>query len=189
MPSSARGEVRIIAGDHRGRKLKFTDQHSLRPTPDRVRETLFNWLQADMPGARCLDLYAGSGALGFESASRMAARVVMVERNPAVYSDLVTNRGLLDAATVQLVQDDALHYLDTAGQQFDIVFLDPPYQSELLCRSAELLQRRRCLSNHAKIYVEVDAQQQDMTGCLPASWRCIRSKTAGQVAYHLFETD
>ena len=126
------GSVRLIAGQWRGRKLPIVDVEGLRPTGDRVKETLFNWLQTQIPGARCLDLFAGSGSLGFEAASRGAAEVIMVERDPTVVGCLQASAERLSAAQVTILQTDAATYLQTSPDPFDIVFLDPPFQSALL---------------------------------------------------------
>ena len=121
------GSVRLIAGQWRGRKLPIVDVEGLRPTGDRVKETLFNWLQTQIPGARCLDLFAGSGSLGFEAASRGAAEVIMVERDPTVVGCLQASAERLSAAQVTILQTDAAAYLQTSPDPFDIVFLDPPF--------------------------------------------------------------
>jgi len=124
-------QVRIIGGQYRRRLLAFPDVPGLRPTPDRVRETLFNWLGQDLPGWNCLDLYAGSGALGFEAASRGAARVVMVERERAALETLQTNRILLEATQVEIARADCQSWLDSNHESFDLIFLDPPFDSGL----------------------------------------------------------
>ena len=124
--------LRIIGGEWRSRKLKFADVPGLRPTPDRVRETLFNWLQWHVPGARCLDLFAGSGALGLEALSRGARDVVMVEKHPAAAQALRDNLTLLGARNARLVHDDALRYLGRVTVAFDLIFLDPPFRQMLL---------------------------------------------------------
>jgi 16S rRNA (guanine966-N2)-methyltransferase len=185
--NSSKGVVRIIAGEWRGRKLKFSDQQDLRPTPDRVRETVFNWLQFYVAGCRCLDLFAGSGALGFEAASRGAPRVTMVENNAAACADLQLNRTLLEAEQVNIVAQDAVQYLrQPVAEPFDLVFLDPPYRSDLLQLSASLLEQQHWLSNHAKIYVEANAGLA-VAELLPDSWRCLKSSSAGQIAYSLYQ--
>jgi 16S rRNA (guanine966-N2)-methyltransferase len=129
-------QVRIIAGQWRGRKLEFPDSQGLRPTSDRVRETLFNWLAPVLPGAVCLDLFAGSGALGFEAASRDASRVVMVEQNSAVFKHLQSQSRRLSAQAVELVNADANDYLAGVDTAFDIVFLDPPFGNADLRQTA-----------------------------------------------------
>ena len=125
-------QLRLIGGRFRGRRLPFPDQPGLRPTPDRVRETLFNWLAPVIVGARCLDAFAGSGALGFEAASRGAGEVVLIERSPLVARQLQVNAQTLGAAEVRIQQADTLQWLAAAGHPFDIVFLDPPFADDLL---------------------------------------------------------
>ena len=183
--NSCRGQLRIIAGKWRSRKLAFPETDSLRPTPDRVRETLFNWLQAEISGSRCLDLFAGSGALGFEAASRGASDVVMIERNSAVFASLEANRQLLDADNIQITNDDGLDWLQRSKLIFDIVFLDPPYRSGMISRACALLENGQSLEEHAKIYVE-HALDEASEIVIPDNWKCLREKSAGQVVYKLF---
>jgi len=178
------GQLRIIAGKWRSRKLAFPPLENLRPTPDRVRETLFNWLQPDVPGSMCLDLFAGSGALGFEAASRGAGEVIMVEKNRDASSALSRNIGMLEAGNIQLVVDDALEWLMQNQRVFDIVFLDPPYKAGLLGRCCELLQNGKNLTENAKIYVEHASGDEKFY--IPDSWECLKHKSAGQVSYKLF---
>lgn len=175
--------LRIIGGSWRGRKLRFPDIAGLRPTPDRVRETVFNWLQAEVPGGRCLDLFAGSGAMGLEAASRGAARVVLVERAAEVCTALRANRELLDAAAVEVACDDALRYLERPGEAFDIVFLDPPFASEVLGACCRLLEDGGWLAPQAYVYLELDKARSLPE--LPANWELIRSRQAGRVGFHL----
>lgn len=176
--------MRIIAGRWRGRRIAFPDGKGLRPTPDRVRETLFNWLRSDIAGARCLDLFAGSGALGFEAASRGAREVVLVERERVVYEQLRTTAKALGADNVQIERADALRWLEGAPRQpFDIVLLDPPFQDDLLPRACELLSTNGWLAPGACVYLEAPASQ--TLSFVPPSWRIVRSKRAGQVGYYL----
>lgn len=187
MRNDAQGRLRIIAGHWRGSKLSILDRDGLRPTTDRVRETLFNWLQADIPGSRCLDLFAGSGALGFEAASRGASSVLMLDSDAATVAMLEANIDRLDAKQIQVDCLDTIDFLQrgsTPTGQFDIVFVDPPYQSDLLIPCCELLEQRHWLANHAKIYVESDVR--DELTELPENWHCQRSKKAGQVGYRLY---
>jgi 16S rRNA (guanine966-N2)-methyltransferase len=179
------GSLRIIAGRWRSRKLSFPGQENLRPTPDRVRETLFNWLQADVAGARCLDLFAGSGALGYEAASRGAVEVVMVEQNRAAASALAQNTELLAADTIEIVLAEALTWLaHETGRVFDVVFLDPPYEAGLLAECCKTLESGQSLAENAKIYVEHAAGDDALV--VPDNWVCLKDKRAGQVAYKLF---
>lgn len=179
-----RNQLRIIAGEWRGRKLSFADVHGLRPTPDRVRETLFNWLAPIMAGARCLDLFAGSGALGLEALSRGASEVVMLDQSAKVVKQLKDNLQLLNCARATVWQKDALAYLQQAPESpFDIVFLDPPYRKDLLSPCIQQLSQANWLKPEARVYLEVESEGTLPT--LPDNWQLARSKKAGQVAYHL----
>lgn len=178
-------QVRIIAGQWRGRKLSFPDAHGLRPTPDRIRETLFNWLQPVLPGARCLDLFAGSGALGFEAASRGAAQVVMVDSAPGVVQALRDNAQKLAASTVHIDRQDAVDCLAGGAGPFDLVFLDPPFSSpELLMKSLAGLSVPGRLAAGAWIYIETPSAVAEPP--VPADWSRKKQKTAGQVACRLY---
>lgn len=177
--------LRIIGGQWRGRKLRFADGEGLRPTTDRVRETLFNWLQPVIHGARCLDLFAGSGALGLEALSRGASEVQFIERNPGAVRALQENLKLLQAENGHVHQGDALAYLRGANRPFDVVFLDPPFRQDLLDPALSLLSQGNWLAPGARIYLELEAELGAPE--LPAGWELLRSKTAGQVAYHLAE--
>ncbi|MDP3334418.1 MAG: 16S rRNA (guanine(966)-N(2))-methyltransferase RsmD [Methylococcaceae bacterium] len=178
-------KLRIIGGDWRSRQIKFVDAPGLRPTPVRVRETLFNWLQYDIIGKRCLDLYAGSGAFGFEAASRGAAFVEQVEQNPDVCRCLKENAVALKAEQVKLVQAEVFRFLSGDAQAFDVVFLDPPFALNLTIQTCQWLEDKGWLARHAKIYVETE-RKANLTG-IPANWQLLKSKAAGDVAYHLFE--
>ena len=180
-----KNELRIIGGNWRSRKLKFPGAPGLRPTPDRVRETLFNWLRQDLEGLSCLDLYAGSGALGLEAASRGAARVVQVEQNPEVCAVLKQNCSLLGANQVEVIRLDVSWFLLGPPTPFDIVFLDPPFHQGLIAPCCALLEKNGWLAPDARIYLEAEAQL--TLDELPENWRIIRSKKAGGVGYHLCE--
>jgi 16S rRNA (guanine966-N2)-methyltransferase len=175
-----RNRVRIIAGKWRSRLLKFPPTAQLRPTPDRVRETLFNWLGQRLDGLACLDLFAGSGALGFEALSRGAARAVMVEADRAAAQALRENVEVLRAEGAQVVQRDAMAYLGEAGEKFDVAFIDAPYASDLALRAMQKLPAR--LNPGARVYVET-SQPLD----LGAPWTPLREDRAGAVRYALYE--
>jgi len=175
-------QLRIIAVSWRGRKLRFAPVPGLRPTPNRVRETLFNWLQPVIHGARCLDLYAGSGALGIEAASRGASAVVLVDRDPQVVRVLREQLQLLDAGQVQVLQADVGSWLSGTPEPFDIVFLDPPFRAGLLSAAIGQLEAGGWLAPEAWIYLEAE---QGLVPDLPDNWELYRSKRAGQVGYHL----
>jgi 16S rRNA (guanine966-N2)-methyltransferase len=176
----SKGVIRIIAGEYRGRRIKVPSRPGLRPTPDRVRETLFNWLGQWLDGQACLDLFAGTGALGFEAASRGAARVVMVESDRTAYEALQATRQTIGASNVQPVFGDALDYLAREGERFDVVFLDPPFRQNALPAVLARIERR--LKSKARVYIESDE---------PAApgerFRQLKRERAGQVSYQLFE--
>jgi 16S rRNA (guanine966-N2)-methyltransferase len=175
--------LRIIGGTWRGRRLRFPPRDEIRPTPDRVRETLFNWLAPRVPGARCLDLFAGSGALGLEALSRGAARVTFVERDAIAVRELRARLAEWGANGAIVEHSDALRFLAGSAEPFDIVFLDPPFASTLLGDSCRLLEERHWLSAGALVYVETDAH----TGLppLPQTWQVSKTRQAGAVGYHL----
>ena len=175
--------VRIIGGKWRGRNVTFPDVAGLRPTPDRVRETLFNWLQNIIHGARCLDLYAGSGALGFEALSRGAAEVVFVDRDRAVTDALKRQVEQFAADGARVVQSDVESFLVNTPRPFDVVFLDPPYGHGLLAPCCRLLEQHGWLAQDARIYLEAERTLQELP--VPDNWELVRSKHAGQVGYHL----
>lgn len=181
---SPHSKLRIIAGHWRGRKLAFIPLPGLRPTPDRVRETLFNWLTPVVRGGRCLDLFAGSGVLGFEAASRSAGRVILVDNNPTVTQLLQENAEMLGATCVQVVTADGPSFLQGPHESFDIVFLDPPFREGLLAGCIRQLESGDWLAAEAWIYIEAE-RSLHLESLLPDNWELYRSKTAGQVAYHL----
>lgn len=181
--SGSRNEVRIIAGRWRGRRLRFPADAGIRPTPDRVRETLFNWLQSDIGGARCLDLFAGSGALGIEALSRGADSVVLVEREPRVAAYLRDTLKALDARGGEVQQGEAAAFLRGAGRRFDLVFLDPPFAEHALAPLLAALAAGRQLAPQGLVYIEHAAR--DGLPALPPGFAPHRSKRAGEVGYHL----
>lgn len=177
------GQVRIIGGVWRSRRLPVPAAAGLRPTPDRVRETLFNWLRPYLPGARCLDLFAGSGALCLEALSRGARAVVMVERAPNAVAALKRNVAVLGARGAEVVPLDAREFLLRPPVPFDIVFLDPPFASELVAGCARLLDERGWVKPGGLVYVEAPRTLTPLP--LPPAWELLKSKIAGQVGYHL----
>lgn len=179
----ARNELRIIGGTWRGRRVKFPDVAAIRPTPDRVRETLFNWLQHDIAGRRCLDLFAGSGALGLEALSRGAAHVVFVDREHQVIEQLSDTLAMLGAQGALLEQRDALRFLQGEPRPFEIVFLDPPFDNDLLPVVCRTLEERGWLAPGAFIYLEAPAH--GGAPQVPATWNLLKSGHAGEVGYHL----
>lgn len=180
MKGTLRNKVRIVGGTWRSRLIAFPSRTDLRPTPDRVRETLFNWLGQDLTGKTCLDLFAGSGALGFEAASRGARLVVMVERDPQAFRALQANAETLNARMLELKRADALEFLRADGRHYDIVFLDPPFHSDQLSQVLPLLPR--CLADGALVYVESPHAPDTLPG-----WEAWRSGRAGAVSYQLLK--
>ena len=180
-------KLRIIGGKYRGRKLDFPALEGLRPTADRVRETLFNWLAPTIAQARCLDLFAGSGALSLEALSRGAGEVVMLDRSRMVTGQLQQHLATLDANNAQVITADALQWLSRAEEQqtgpYDIVFLDPPFHSDLLPSCFQLLEKSGLLRPNSFIYIEYEISLQPT---LPPRWELHRSSKAGQVAYALY---
>jgi 16S rRNA (guanine966-N2)-methyltransferase len=180
--------IRIIGGDWKRTPLPVLDLDGLRPTPDRVRETLFNWLGQRLDGQRCLDLFAGSGALGFEAASRGAARVVMVERNARAAQQLRTNQSRLRAATIEIAEADALRLAASlAPGSFDVVFLDPPFGDEILGRAIALA--APLVSEDGFLYVESGSPIEPGETEALAGWTLVRHGKAGAVHYHLLQRE
>src|SRR5687768_11708252 len=183
-PASNRppNRLRIVGGRWRGTRIDFPAIEAIRPSPDRVRETLFNWLQIRIAGARCLDLFAGSGALGIEALSRGAVEVTFVDREPQVGRHITQTLQRLSATGATVQVEDATRFLARPPRPFDVVFLDPPFASTLLQAAFDRLPQG-WLADDAYIYVECPADVP--LPALPAGWTLYRSKQAGQVGYHL----
>ncbi|NQY50224.1 MAG: 16S rRNA (guanine(966)-N(2))-methyltransferase RsmD [Colwellia sp.] len=187
------GKIRIISGIHKGRKLPVLMAEGLRPTTDRVKETVFNWLMPYINQANCLDCFAGSGGLGFEALSRGAAQVTLVELHRAAAKQLQANKELLKADNVTVINSDALSFLKegfikaeqtvNAAKPFDLVFLDPPFRKQLVEQAAQLLNNYG-LAEEALIYVEMEAES---TQVIPANWQLLKEKVTGQVVYQLYQ--
>ena len=184
-PNSSPNRLRIIAGRWRGVPITFPPRAELRPTPDRVRETIFNWLQPVILDAHVLDLFAGSGALAFEALSRGAARAVLVDRDMQIVRHLQQTADKLGATAAECIQSDAQRYLERTPAPFDVVFLDPPYAAEVLAATCAQLSRGWVRAG-GFVYLENSADQG--LPSLPAGWSVHRSKRAGQVGYHLLRT-
>lgn len=183
----ASGQIRIIGGLWRGRKLPVLNSEGLRPTTDRIKETLFNWLMFDVNERRCLDLFAGSGSLGFEALSRGASQVIMVEKDHQVAQQLSQNLARLPQAQARVVNIDAVRYLASSTTPFDLVFLDPPFHQELLPQVCQLLEEQGWLSVNAKIYIEREQAVEPLV--LPKNWLLLKDKQAGQVTYQLYQRE
>jgi len=180
------GRLRIVAGNWRSRLLEIADVPGLRPTSARIRETLFNWLAARLPGARCLDLFAGTGALGLEALSRGAAACTLVENSATAAATLRNNIVALQANGATVLEMDAFRFLQQSGdRQFDIVFLDPPFAADLQPDLCRLLQEGSMLADNARIYIEEDRSQPGFE--LPEQWQVLKTKNAGNVRYTLVD--
>ncbi|WP_300724652.1 16S rRNA (guanine(966)-N(2))-methyltransferase RsmD [Pseudomonas sp.] len=183
---SGAGQLRIIGGEWRSRKLDFPHVEGLRPTPDRVRETLFNWLAPYIAGARVLDVFAGSGALFLEALSRGAAKGLALDSNRLAISNIRENMGILRCTTGEVQQTNALNFLATpATDLFDVVFLDPPFNLDLLKPACELLESNGWLTEDAWVYTESERRPSELG--LPANWRLHRELKAGSVNYALWQ--
>ena len=181
------GQIRIIGGQWRGRKLSVLNSEGLRPTTDRVRETLFNWLAPWLPQANCLDCYAGSGALGIEALSRYAAGVTLLEKDAQVARQLEENIKILNTPNLTLHRTDTLHFLaqSTPSTPYNIVFIDPPFRRGLLEQTINLLEKHQWLADEALIYTENEVEQGAPQ--VPNGWALHREKVAGQVCYRLYQ--
>ncbi len=184
--NSQSGRLRIVAGNWRSRLLDIADVQGLRPTSERIRETLFNWLTSRIHGAHCLDLFAGTGALGLEALSRGARSAVFVEQSSKAVTALYENIKTLAADGAVVLHMDARDYLRRDNpESFDLVFLDPPFAADLLDELCKLLAERKLLANDAYVYLEQDRSTPEPD--LPAGWRVIKNKTAGNVRYMLVQ--
>jgi 16S rRNA (guanine966-N2)-methyltransferase len=181
--AKASGDLRIVGGRLRGRRLPIPSESGLRPTADRIRETLFNWLAPVIPGARCLDAFAGSGALGFEAMSRGAGEVVLIEQSGTVVRQLEANARRLEMTGMRIVRGDAIRWLEGSGQPFDIVFLDPPFAQALWLPAIERLVSGGWLKSGSRVYIETPTRIGFPD--LPSDWELVRDKTAGQVRFGL----
>ncbi|MBZ9611246.1 16S rRNA (guanine(966)-N(2))-methyltransferase RsmD [Rheinheimera maricola] len=184
--AGAPGEVRVISGKWRGRKLAVLDAAGLRPTTDRVKETLFNWLMHDISGAIVLDCFAGSGSLAIEALSRFAAKATLVERDTVVARHLQQNLQKLQCDNAQVVNQDCLSWLSGhATQQFSVVFIDPPFRQGLALDCCQALEQQQWLTQDALVYLETEKEL--LLTAVPANWRLIKEKIAGQLAYRLYQ--
>ena len=175
--------VRIIGGNFRGKKLPVPDMEGLRPTPDRVRETLFNWLMHDIRDAHCLDAFAGSGALGFEAFSRGAAHVTLLEKDPKAYQNLIKQATAFQSLKLVIKNTDACGFLKQKHTPFNIIFLDPPFANNYLPACLDALTKSDLLAPNGLIYLEapqeIDVDQNH--------WQCIKVKKAGQIVFGLYK--
>ncbi len=178
------GSIRIIAGKHRGRKLPVLMAEGLRPTTDRIKETVFNWLMPYIQDANCLDCFAGAGSLGFEAVSRGAAKVTLIELNNSAAKQLQVNKQLLNADNALVANTNSLDFLKSSTKEhYNLVFIDPPFREGLVTQTADLL-NNGWLAKQALIYVEMEIHSNQQ---LPSNWQLLKEKVAGQVAYQLFQ--
>lgn len=180
---NAQSSIRIIGGKWRSRKVSFMANDELRPTPDRVRETLFNWIAPYIVGAKCLDLYAGSGVLGFEALSRGAASVVALETDRDCCEQIQKNKTVLQADNMEIYNKSALDWLQTSRFSADIIFVDPPYKQQILFKTLELLSEHNWVAPEGLVYFEQDKPLDETL--LPKQWSIWRSSKAGKVYYYL----
>ncbi|GAA5136179.1 16S rRNA (guanine(966)-N(2))-methyltransferase RsmD [Thalassotalea piscium] len=181
------GAIRIISGKHRGRKLPVLSAEGLRPTTDRVKETLFNWLMPYINQSNCLDCFAGAGSLGFEALSRGASNITLIELDKAAAKQLNTNKVLLNADNLKVVNTNVLQYLaQPADNKYDLVFIDPPFYKGLAEQACALL-NNGWLNHNALIYVELESNSSSTS--IPDQWTLLKEKVAGQVAYRLYQAN
>ena len=181
MTTNNKNTVRIGGGQWRSRLLRFPDVAGLRPTPDRVRQTLFNWLGQDLEGLTCLDLFSGTGALGFEALSRGARKAVMVEQSLTGFKSLLENKKMLDAEAAEIVHRDALQFLAENSQPFDVIFLDPPFNQGWLPKLLPELQAH--LAVDGVVYAEAEFSLED-----EVAWHVWKHGKAGNVFFHLLKS-
>ena len=187
MKKTNTGQLRIVAGKWRSRLLQVANVPGLKPTSIRIRETLFNWLSPRIEGARCLDLCAGTGALGLEALSRGASRVVFVECSGIAFENLKSNINSLKASGAELKKTDAISFLNNSViEKFDIIFIDPPFADGLYGDLFELIAAKGWLSKNARIYIEMSANEKEVD--LPKNWHILKRKKTGNVYYLLAAT-
>ncbi len=183
--SITNGFIRLISGKWRGKKLPVKNKEGLRPTTDRTKETLFNWLMHDVRDANCLDCFSGSGSLAFEALSRFAKSALLLERDKQVAQQLKENLKVLKVANARVIETDAINYLQQrATQQFDIVFIDPPFNKGLVSPCCSALEKNGYLTAQALIYIEMEAQSASFE--LPTNWQLLKEKSTDQVTYQLY---
>lgn len=185
--SGAAGSIRVISGKWRGRKLPVLNAEGLRPTTDRNKETLFNWLMADVQNSTCLDMFAGSGGLGIESLSRHAKSVTFVEKDKKAYDIIRQNLERLgvEKQQVKLLNGDAIELAGSLEQAFDLVFVDPPFNCGLIPKAISLIEQKGLVKPGSKIYIECESKNQNYP--LPASWQMMKEKQTQAVSFRLFE--
>ncbi|MFT7109506.1 MAG: 16S rRNA (guanine966-N2)-methyltransferase [Psychrobacter glaciei] len=187
MAKKTGSRLRIIGGKWRSRMLPIADVEGLRPTTDRVRETVFNWLQPYLYGANVLDVFAGSGVLGFEALSREAASATLIEKNKLAIKNLNENAKTLGAQNISIIQTDALIWLTSCTEQFDVIFLDPPFNKGLLPDCINLINDNNLVKTNSWVYIESEGNLSDLP--IPRHWHLFREKQAGMVMLRLFKVE
>ena len=182
--SNKKGNIRVIAGKYGGRKLPVVNAEGLRPTTDRVKETVFNWLMPYINDSVCLDCFAGSGGLGFEALSRGAEQVTFLELDKQASQQLKENAQLLKVENCTIECTNSLDYIEANNNQYNIVFIDPPFRKNFITKTTSLL-TSNCLTDGAIIYLEMEVENN--TDVLPSSWQLLKEKIAGQVVYRLYQ--
>ena len=184
--STTSGQIRIIGGKYRSRKLKVLDVEGLRPTTDRVKETVFNWLMPYTSNANVLDCFAGSGGLGFEALSRYAKQVHFIELNTQAHKQILQNISELKADNCEVLLGDSFELLPNLNQKFDLVFIDPPFNFGLANKTCEIIANSNLLAQDAVIYLETERNLESLT--LPSAWQILKQKDFGQVTSYLIQT-
>lgn len=180
-----KNKVRIIGGNWRGRIINFPANTKIRPTPDRVRETLFNWLQNTISGTNCLDLFAGSGIIGFEAISRGANNVVFLEKDVKCVNGLLNTQKILNCDKSSIINANIPKYILKSNQPFDIVFMDPPFYKNLISPTCRWLEENNLIKQNSLVYIEIESTVKTIP--VPAEWRKLKSKNAGIAGYNLYE--
>lgn len=186
LKSNKQGAIRIISGKYRGRKLPVLDAEGLRPTTDRVKETVFNWLMPYIQESICLDCFAGSGGLGFEALSRGATSVTFIELNKQAATQLKANIKLLKADNAQVINKDAIAYLASPPTPYNLVFIDPPFRKDIIASTITAIENG-WLSENALIYTEMESDMLSLS--IPPKWQQLKAKQAGQVTYALYQVN
>lgn len=186
MAKRAKNKIRIIGGEWRGHHINIPDVAGLRPTTDRIRETVFNWLQQAIIDATCLDLFSGSGGLGFEAASRGARSIDMIDKSDIVIKHLWIMKEKLNANNINIYNQDAIKKLKSTPNQYDIIFIDPPFHQNLITTCIQLIYKNQILKRNGLLYIEMESNHEIPN--LPENWSFKHKKTAGQVEYCLITT-
>ena len=179
------GSIRIVSGKLKGRKIYFQDSEGLRPTADRTKETLFNWLMFKIHNKNILDLFAGSGNLSFESLSRGAAQIELIEKEPRTFKTILENISQLNAEEINALNQDSFDYLTSTKKKFDIVFIDPPFNKKLVQKTIDIISEREILNPEAYVYLETESSLTQLE--IPSNWKLVKEKKISNVMIKLFQ--